>query len=295
MNADTSAARTRLVGSRVLLVAVFAMAFIYFMLPFFWLIVASTKTNGDLSSTFGLWFAKENAFWDNVKSVFAANDGVYLVWLRNTAFYSTVSALGAAFLATLAGYAFGKFRFAGRSTLLAVILLSVAVPVTILIVPIFLMLAKMGLVNTTWAIILPSMVSPFGVYLMWIFAEESLPMELIEAARIDGAGELRIFSRIAMPLLAPGFVTVLLFSFVATWNNYFLPLMVFTEPEYYPLTVGLSQWNLQATAGIGAGQMYATHAMILTGALIAIIPLTLAFLFLQRYWQSGLTLGSVKG
>ena len=120
-------------------------------------------------------------------------------------------------------------------------------------------------------------------------------MELIEAARIDGAGEFRIFLRIALPLLYPGFVTVLLFSFVATWNNYFLPLMVFSEPQYYPLTVGLAQWNLQATAGIGAGQMYATHAMILTGALIAILPLMVAFLFLQRYWQSGLTLGSVKG
>lgn len=291
----TATMQARLIGSRVLLVGVFALAFVYFILPFFWLIVASTKTNGDLASTFGLWFADENAFWDNVTSVFTAIDGVYVLWLRNTALYSLASALGAALLSTLAGYAFGKFRFAGRNVLLAVILVSVAVPVTILIVPIFLMLAKMGLINTPWAMILPSMVSPFGVYLMWIFADETLPMELIEAARIDGAGELRIFTRIAMPLLAPGCVTVLLFSFVATWNNYFLPLMVFSEPQYYPLTVGLSQWNLQATAGIGAGQMYATHAMILTGALIAIIPLTLAFLFLQRYWQSGLTLGSVKG
>lgn len=281
--------------SRVILVAVLGVALVYFLVPFYWLIVASTKTNAELSSTFGLWFGSGNELWDNIVSVWTAVDGVYVLWLRNTAFYSITAAVGAALIATLAGYAFGKFEFRGRKTLLAVILVSVAVPVTILIVPLFLMLARMQLINTPWAMILPSMVSPFGVYLMWIFAEETLPIELIEAARIDGAGEFRIFTRIGLPLLAPGFVTVLLFSFVGTWNNYFLPLLVYSDPQYYPLTVGLAQWNLQATAGIGSGQLYATHAMILTGALIAIIPLTLAFLFLQRYWQSGLTFGSVKG
>lgn len=285
----------RRTGSRVILVTVLGVALVYFLIPFYWLIVAATKTNAELSTTFGLWFGGGNALWDNIVSVWTTNDGVYLLWLRNTAFYSITAAVGAALIATLAGYAFGKFEFRGRKAMLAVILVSVAVPVTILIVPLFLMLAKMQLINTPWAMILPSMVSPFGVYLMWIFAEETLPIELIEAARIDGAGEFRTFTRIALPLLAPGFVTVLLFSFVGTWNNYFLPLLVYSDPQYYPLTVGLAQWNLQATAGIGAGQLYATHAMILTGALIAIIPLTLAFLFLQRYWQSGLTFGSVKG
>lgn len=287
--------RSRLLAGRVVIAAIFLVALVYFLLPFYWLIVSSTKTNGALSSTWGLWFADHNAFWDNVVSVFTTGSGVFLMWLRNTAFYSIAAAVGAAIISTLAGYAIGKFRFPGRGFLLGIILISVAVPMTILIVPLFLMLAKMGLVNTPWAMILPSVVSPFGVYLMWIYAEETLPMELLEAARIDGASEARIFSKIAFPLLAPGFVTVLLFSFVGTWNNYFLPLMVYSDPQYFPLTVGLAQWNLQATAGIGAGELYATHAMILTGALIAIIPLTLAFLFLQRFWQSGLTLGSVKG
>ncbi len=285
----------RLRASRVAMTAVLLSALAYFLLPFFWLIVSATKTNSDLNTTWGLWFGDHNALWDNLVAVFTTNDGVFLLWLRNTAIYSIAAAVGAAFISTLAGYAFGKFRFRGRGFLLGVILVSIAVPVTILIVPLFLMLAKMGLINTPWAMILPSVVSPFGVYLMWIYAEESLPQELLEAARIDGASEMRIFARIAFPLLAPGFVTVLLFSFVGTWNNYFLPLMVYTDPQYFPLTVGLAQWNLQATAGIGAGELYATNAMILTGALVAIVPLTLAFLFLQRFWQSGLTLGSVKG
>lgn len=295
MMPNTGILRARVLGSRVVISVVFIVALVYFLLPFFWLIVSATKSNAALSTTWGLWFADHNAFWDNVVSVFTTNDGVFLLWLRNTAIYSIASAVGAALISTLAGYAFGKFRFPGRAFLLSVILISVAVPVTILIVPLFLMLAKMGLINTAWAMILPSLVSPFGVYLMWIYSEETLPLDLLEAARIDGASEARIFTSIAFPLLAPGFVTVLLFSFVGTWNNYFLPLMVYSDPQYFPLTVGLAQWNLQATAGIGAGQLYATHAMILTGALIAIIPLTLAFLFLQRFWQSGLTLGSVKG
>ncbi|MCA0378581.1 MAG: carbohydrate ABC transporter permease [Actinobacteria bacterium] len=295
MTRDGEFGAARRIGNKVFLVSVLGVALIYFLIPFYWLIVASTKTNAELSSTFGLWFGSGNALWDNVVSVLTAVDGVYVTWLRNTAFYSVTAAVGAALIATLAGYAFAKFEFRGRKPLLAVILISVAVPVTILIVPLFLMLAKMQLINTPWAMILPSMVSPFGVYLMWIFAEETLPVELLEAARIDGAGEFRVFTQIALPLLAPGFVTVLLFSFVGTWNNYFLPLLVYSDSQYYPLTVGLAQWNLQATAGIGSGQLYATHAMILTGALIAIVPLTLAFLFLQRFWQSGLTFGSVKG
>lgn len=295
MTTTTGFGRAKWFSGRALRTGVFLIALVYFLLPLFWLVVSSTKTNGDLSSTFGLWFGGSDALWHNITSVFTAQGGVFALWLKNTAVYSVSAAVGAALIATLAGYAFGKFRFRGRGFLLGVILVSVAVPVTILIVPLFLMMAKMGLVNTPWAMILPSMVSPFGVYLMWIYAEETLPMELIEAARIDGAGEARIFLRIALPLLAPGFVTVLLFSFVGTWNNYFLPLMVYSDPQYYPITVGLAQWNLQATAGIGSGGLYATHAMILTGALIAIIPLIVAFVFLQRFWQSGLTFGSVKG
>ena len=114
----------------------------------------------------------------------------------------------------------------------------------------------------------------------------------MEAARIDGAGEFRTFWQIAFRLLAPGFVTVLLFNFVATWNNYFLPLVMLSEPRWYPLTVGLAQWNSQATAGGGA---QAEFNIVITGSLLSVVPLIIAFIFLQRYWQSGLTAGSVKG
>jgi multiple sugar transport system permease protein len=169
---------------------------------------------------------------------------------------------------------------------------SVMVPTTALAIPTYLMFSELGLTNNPLSIILPSLVSPFGVYLMRIYAEAAVPSDLIEAARIDGAGEFRIFGRIAFRLLAPAFVTVLLFNFVATWNNYFLPLVMLSEPRWYPLTVGLAQWNSQATASGGATSAFTT---VITGSLISVVPLIIAFVFLQRYWQSGLGAGGVKG
>jgi multiple sugar transport system permease protein len=270
----------------------FMIAFlVYFLLPLFWLVVSSTKSIDALFSSFGLWFSGFN-FFDNVSETFTKDNGVYWDWLRNTIIYSGVSAVGAALLAAAAGYGFAKFEFRAKSFMFWVILGSVMVPTTALAIPTYLLFSKIGLTNNPLSIILPSLVSPFGIYLMRIYAEGAVPSDLMEAARIDGAGEFRIFSQIAFRLLAPGFVTVLLFTFVATWNNYFLPLVMLSQPKWYPLTVGLAQWDSQATAGGGATAAFNT---VIAGALISIIPLILAFAFLQRYWQSGLTTGSVKG
>ena len=148
----------------------------------------------------------------------------------------------------------------------------------------------MGLTNTPWAVIIPSLISPFGLYLMWVFAAEAIPTELLEAARVDGSSEFRTFFQVSLPLLAPGIVTVLLFTVVATWNNYFLPLIMLSDPTWYPLTVGLNQWNAQAT-GVAAQPIY---NLVITGSLLTILPIVIAFLGLQRFWQSGLSAGSVK-
>jgi multiple sugar transport system permease protein len=270
----------------------FMLAFlVYFLMPLFWLVVASTKSLDALFDSFGLWFSHFNLF-DNIKDTFKQDNGVYWDWLRNTLMYSVVSAVGAALLAAAAGYGFAKFAFRGKNFLFWVVLGSVMVPTTALAIPTYLMFSKLGFTNNPLSIILPSLVSPFGIYLMRIYAEAAVPTDLIEAARIDGANEFLIFRRIAFRLLAPGFVTVLLFTFVATWNNYFLPLVMLSEPKWYPLTVGLQQWNSQATAGGGATSAF---NIVITGSLISIIPLILAFTFLQRYWQSGLGSGGVKG
>jgi multiple sugar transport system permease protein len=277
--------------SNVLTLAMLAFL-IYFLLPLFWLFIASTKTTGQLFSSFGLWFAEDVNLLSNVTSTFTFGGGVYTRWLLNTVFYSVTSAGGAALLAALGGYGFAKYRFRGNGALFALVLGSVMVPTTALAIPTYLLFSQVGLVNTPWAIILPSLVSPFGLYLMRVYTEEGVPDSIIEAARIDGAGEFRIFFTVALRMLAPGFVTVLLFTLVATWNNYFLPLIMLNNPSLYPITVGLASWSSQSAGGGGStGQLL---ALVVTGSLISIIPLVAAFLLLQRYWQTGLTAGGVK-
>jgi multiple sugar transport system permease protein len=284
----TSGGLRRQRGVNTVLLLIFL---IYSFLPLFYLIVSSTKSNAELFSTFGLWFASSFHLFSNLQEVFTRNDGVYLTWLWNTAYYSVASAVGATFLATVAGYSFAKFRFRGRTSLFALVLGSIMIPQTALAIPIYLLLSKVGLVNTPLAIILPSLVFPFGVYLMRVYAEQSIPDQLLDAARVDGAGEFRIFFRVALRILAPGFVTVLLFSFSLTWNNYFLPLIVLQDPSLYTITVGLAQWNSQASAGGGAQALF---PLVITGSLVGIVPIIVVFLFLQRYWQGGLTFGSLK-
>ena len=268
-------------------------ALAYFLLPLFWLLVASTKSTRDLFDSFGLWFPHAPQLLTNVRATFAQDDGVFVHWLLNTAVYAGVSAVGAAMLAAAAGYGFAKFRFRGDRAAFHLVLGAIMVPATALAIPTYLLFSKVGLVNTPWAVILPSLVNPFGLYLMRIYAEDAVPDSLLEAARIDGAGELRIFFRIALRLLGPGLVTVLLFTLVATWNNYFLPLIMLNDPKLYPVTVGLSSWAAQAQNG-GAGASSDLLALVVTGSLLSIVPLVAAFLLLQRYWQSGLATGSVK-
>ncbi len=228
------AERSRHLRTRRMSTLLLGLFLAYTFLPLFYLVVASTKSNQDLFSTFGLWFGSDFALTTNLHDLFAYSDGVFARWLVNTFLYASVSALGASLLASAAGYAFAKFAFRGRDAFFAIILGAIMIPQTALVVPIFLLLARQGLTDSPLGIILPSMISPIGVYLMRVYIEQGVDNALLDAARIDGAGEFRIFSSIVFRLIAPGFVTVFLLSFVATWNNYFLPLIVLRSPEYFP-------------------------------------------------------------
>ncbi|WP_167441434.1 carbohydrate ABC transporter permease [Amycolatopsis vastitatis] len=282
-------ARRRNVPLTVAMLAALA----YFLLPLFWLVVASTKSTQDLFTSFGLWFSKVPQLFTNIGDTLTHEDGIFLRWLLNTIGYAVVSALGAALLAAAAGYGFAKYRFRGHGAGFNLVLGAVMVPATALAIPTYLLFSQVGLVNTPWAVILPSLVNPFGLYLMRIYAQDAVPDSIIEAARIDGAGEARIFFRIGLRMLAPGLVTVVLFTLVATWNNYFLPLIMLNDQRLYPVTLGLAFWAEQAQNG-GAGASGEMLPLVLTGSLLSIIPLVVAFLFLQRYWQSGLAAGAVK-
>ena len=282
-------ARRRAVGSHVFLV----LLVLYFALPLWWLVVASTKDiNGLFTGTGGpLWFDENFSLVDNVRQLFTQGGGIYWRWLGNSFLYAFVGGIGATVLSVLAGYGFAKYRFKGRDLYFALLLGSVMVPVTALVIPTFVLLAELNLTNTIWAVILPSLLSPFGVYLMRVYAADAVPDELLDAARVDGAGDLKTFVSVALPLLRPAIVTVLLLSTVATWNNYFLPLAVLSDTKLLPVTVGLGQWQAQSTSGAAGSQLW---NLVVTGALISIIPLVVSFLALQKYWQGGLTMGSLK-
>jgi multiple sugar transport system permease protein len=275
------------------LTAVMVLMLAYTLLPLLWLLVSSTKDSGSLFDSFGLWFGHGFHFFGNIHDVLTYDGGIYLRWFGNTLLYSVVGAGGAAAIATAGGYALAKYEFRGKRVMFALVLGAITIPVTALAVPTYLLFSKLGIVNTPWAVLIPALASPFGLYLMRVYALDAVPDSMLEAARIDGASEWRTFFTIALRLLAPGFVTVLLFALVTTWNNYFLPLIVLSDPKWFPLTVGLGQWNAQANGAstVGTAQLY---PLVVTGSLLAIVPLVLAFLFLQRFWQSGLAAGSVK-
>ncbi|MBI0136652.1 MULTISPECIES: carbohydrate ABC transporter permease [Bifidobacterium] len=263
---------------------------LYCLFPLIWLVINATKTQSDFIGTFGLAFGHKFALWDNLREVFTYEGGIFGRWLLNTLLYVVVGAGGATLLAVLGGYALAKFRFPGRRLVFAVVIGAISVPGIALAVPQFLLFAKIGLTDTPWAMIIPSLISPFGLYLMWIFSDQAVPTELLEAARVDGAGEFRTFWQVSLPLLAPGIVTTALFTIVATWNNYFLPLIMLKDSNWYPLTIGLNNWKDQAsTAGA-----HAIQNLVVTGSLVTIIPIIVAFLLLQKYWQSGLAAGAVK-
>ena len=265
---------------------------LYFIVPLVWLFISSTKDNGDLFTTFGLWFGKDFNLFANIVDVFTYQDGIYARWALNTILYAGVSAIGATLLATMAGYAFAKYRFPGDKALFSITMGAIMIPLTALAIPTYLLFASMGITNTPWAVILPSLVSPFSVFLMRVYVADAVPDSLVEAARVDGAGELRIFWQVALRLLGPGIVTVMLFTLVATWNNYFLPLIMLNSGELLPLTVGLAQQQATSAAGGGAQALFST---VITGSFVSIIPLIIAFLYLQRFWQTGLATGGVKG
>jgi multiple sugar transport system permease protein len=277
----------RRLGSHVVLV----LLALYFVVPLWWLVVASTKTNAGLFGGAPLWFGSEFALFDNIAGLFSQQGGIYWVWFRNSFVYAIAGGVGATVLSVLAGYGLAKYRFRGRSAFFALLLGSVMVPMTALVIPTFVLLSGLGLLNTMWAVILPSLLSPVGVYLVRVYAQDAVPEEVLDAGRVDGAGEIRLFFQVVLPLLRPAIVTVLLLTTVATWNNFFLPLAVLRDPNLLPVTVGVYNWQALSNAGAGGEQVW---NLIVTGSFISVIPLVAAFLSLQKYWQGGLSLGSVR-
>lgn len=273
--------RPSVLGTVVLLVGA-----LYCLMPVAWVLVASSKSAAELFSTFT--FLPSTHLVENVVDLSTYRDGLYWRWMANTALYAGVGAAVSVLVSSMAGYALAKYGFAGKKLIFNLILAGVLVPGVVLAVPQYLLLAEVNLTNTYWSVLLPSLISPYGIYLCRIYAGASVPDELIEAARTDGASEWGTFSRIAVPLMGPGLVTVFLFQFVGIWNNFMLPYIMLGNDRLYPITVGLNGLLNQ-----GASQP-AMYTSVITGALLSIVPLALLFLTLQRYWKVDLAAGSVK-
>ena len=292
--APPSAARPE-AGARavpaVLRNVVLAAFLLYCLLPATWIITSMTKDNGQIFSTFGLWFAYPPHFLENLSDLLTYQGGIFLRWFGNSLIYASSISLGSTLICAMGGYALSKYDFPGKQFLFNFILGTIMVPSTALVLPLFLMLNKVGLVNSMWGVILPSLVNPFGLYLMKVFWDSSFPNELIEAARLEGAGEGQIFWRIGMPLMQTGLVTVALLCFVGAWNNFFLPLIVLSEDHLYPLTLGLNVWNSVSSAAGGKP----VYNLIAVGSLVSVLPLLIAFVVLGKYWRGGLTAGATKG
>jgi multiple sugar transport system permease protein len=271
---------------------VFAIFLLYCILPATWILAAMSKDNSQIFTTFGLWFAYPIHLSENIAGLFAYRDGIFVQWFGNSLIYALSISIATTLICALGGYAFAKYDFPGKKFLFNLIIATVTVPSTALVLPLFLMLNRLGLLNTMWGVILPSLVNPFGLYLMRIFWESSFPTELLEAARLDGAGEIRIFWGIGMPLMLSGLVTVALLSFVGAWNNFFLPLVVLSNDHLFPLTLGLNVWNSVSHAAGGGKPVY---NLIALGSLISVLPLLAAFILLGRYWRRGLTAGATTG
>lgn len=283
---DSTLLRPRLLGRATVNVVV-AISALYTLLPVLWLLLAASKSRDALFSSSILSFS-DFSLVQNVKDLFAMDGGLYGRWYGNSLLYAVLGAALGALISVACGYAFDKYHFRHKEKLFGLVLAAVMVPQTVLALPLYLIASETGVVNTFWSVFIPVLFNPFGVYLGRIFAQGYVPDEILEAARVDGAGELTTYVRVALRMLGPGLVTVFLFQLTAIWNNFFLPMVMLSDQDLYPVSLGLYQWNSQASV---SPEYY---PVVITGSLLAVLPLILAFVLLQRFWRSGLTAGAVK-
>jgi multiple sugar transport system permease protein len=265
-----------------------AIAGVYTLLPLTWLLFAVTKTLPELYS--GNGFSPSAGFHvlDNLRDLFAQDDGRFGRWMLNTAVYAIGAALVATLLSVAAGYVFDKFPFRGKEKWYALVIAGVLVPHTAIVIPLYLMMSNLQMTDTMWSVLIPVTVNPFGVYLARAYSSGAIPGELLEAARIDGAGELRTFFSVGLRLMAPGAITIFLIQFIGIWNNFFLPMVMLTDNDLFSVGQGLFTWN----SAISQDPEYTR--LIVVGSAVTTLPLLLLFIPLQRWWRAGLAEGGIR-
>jgi multiple sugar transport system permease protein len=260
---------------------------LYCLIPVAWVVIASSKKPGELFTTFS--FAPGTGLIDNVVSLTTYGGGQFWLWCLNSALYAGLGALISTYVSAMAGYSFAVFSFRGKSVLFGAILAGVLVPGIVLAIPQYFLMAAVGLAGTYWSVLLPVLISPFGIFLCRVFASAAVPRDTIEAARLDGASEARIFVSVGLPMMRQGLVTVFLLQFVGIWNNFLLPFVMLSDQNRYPVTLGLYTF---LSKGAGDTDLY---PLVITGSAVSVIPLIAMLLVLQRYWRADLLAGGLKG
>ncbi|MFA6856714.1 MAG: carbohydrate ABC transporter permease [Treponema sp.] len=255
-----------------------------FILPFYWLVESTTKDISQLQEGTFLPGTPNHFINNNLKDVFMFRNGIFHKWMLNSCIYSLTGAFFATLFCSMAGYAFRRYRFRSRKILFILIMGFSEVPTFATTLPLFMEFQKLGLLSTSWSIIIPSLVNVFGVYLMVIYWKQ-VPEEMFDAAMIDGANEPAVFFRIGLPCIKPGFTTLFLISFVGIWNNYFLPLVMLNDDAKFPLILGITT--------ITSLEGFPVYNLIIMGAFLTSLPLILLFIFLQKFLMPQLT-GAIK-
>ena len=266
---------------KVFAVVILIMLAIFFLFPLYWIVTGSFKSAIDINAKVPVWFPM-NPTMGNYDKLFAKPA---FLWLFNIVFISAMAMILTCITAALAGYALGKKRFYGRTILFTIIICAMALPKQVIVIPLAQEMKLLHMSDTLWAVILPTVGWPFGVFLMKQFSE-TIPNEILEAARVDGAGELKTFFSVVFPMIKPGIGALAIFTFVNTWNDYFLQLVMLTSEEKWTLPLAIA--NLQ-------GEMSSDFGLIMAGAALASIPIIVVFIAFQKYFTQGIAMGAVKG
>ena len=283
---------------RIICVVVLIALAILFLFPLYWILTGSLKTPNAISSPIPQWwpqeftlrnfevlFSKRSAPLFEIGSLVGPTVPGAIRWLINTVFMAVMAMLLTCLTASMAGYALAKKRFTGRGIVFSLIVAAMALPKQVILIPLIRELSSLGMYDNIWAVILPTVGWPFGVFLMKQFAE-GIPGEMLEAARIDGANELRTFTTVVYPMIKPGVGALAIFTFINSWNDYFLQLIMLTSSSNLTISLGIATMQAENSTDYG---------LIMAGAALAAVPIIVVFLIFQKYFTKGITMGAVKG
>ncbi len=297
-----SAPRTK--AYKIFSVVVITLLAIGFAFPLYWIITGSFKTSAAINATTPEWWPSEWVL-DNYQKLFSRQVAplwelnipftevsfagpevpAAIRWLLNTVFMAVVAMILTCFTAAMAGYALAKKRFIGRTVVFSLIVCAMALPKQVILIPLLREMSALKLYNTIWAVILPVVGWPFGVFLIKQFAE-GIPGEMMEAAKIDGASEWKTFSQIALPMIKPGIGALAIFTFINSWNDYFMQLIMLSSTDNLTISLGIAKLQAENATDFG---------LIMAGASLAAVPIIIVFLIFQKYFTKGITMGAVKG